>query len=370
MSRTHLSKHQKTKVLYVDDEEGNLSSFKASFRRECKVFLATSPAEGLKILEEEPDFHVVIADQRMPQMTGTEFLSKVKDIYPDTVRMLLTGYSDIEAVADAINKGQVYRYIDKTWDYKNIQTAIVNARDIYDTKMELREKNESLEKALKELDHFVYSVSHDLRAPLASILGIVNLAKIEIKDATSLEYFDMIKSMVDKLDTFLHQVIDYYYGNRNNTSDDEINFNQLVEGITEGYLYDPATRDVSLDIQLDSDGSKFISNEVKLKIILGNLISNAIKYQKENNDDQKVDIHIEVKNGAADITIRDNGVGISEEMKEKVFEMFYRASHKSLGSGLGLYIVKESVESLGGTIDLNSLQGEGTTISIHLPALS
>lgn len=358
----------KTKVLYVDDEPSNLSSFNASFRKEFDVMVAENAEEGMKILESAPDTHVVIADQRMPGTTGVEFLSQIRPVYPDIIRILLTGYSDIEAVIGAINEGQVYRYIDKPWDFENIKIALKNAREIYDTRRELKEKNKSLQKALKELDQFVYSVSHDIRAPLTSIQGIINLAKMETEDPSSIEYFDMIKSMVDKLDTFVHQVIDYYYGNRQNRNKDVIDFENMIANIIEGYRLDPETQDIDINIDLNVQ-EDFVSNNIKIKIILGNLISNSIKYQKDNSSDKSVMLNVRADSNYAHIVIEDNGVGIEEEQLERVFDMFHRASHKSIGSGLGLYIVKESVESLGGSINLSSKEGEGTRIELTIPSM-
>lgn len=358
----------KTKVLYVDDEKSNLVSFKASFRQEFDVLTANSAAEGLEMLENELDTHVVIADQRMPEMTGVQFLAEIRPRYPDIVRILLTGYSDIEAVIGAINKGQVYRYINKPWDYENIRIALRNAREIYDTKKELKEKNRRLEKALKELDQFVYSVSHDIRAPLTSIQGIINLALLESTENSSKEYFEMIKSMVDKLDTFVHQVIDYYYGNRHNKNFDEIDFASLMENITEGYQYDPETKDIDIRVKLDIK-EPFVSNKIKMRIILANLIANSIKYQREDNGDKWVRVEITTDKEKANILVEDNGIGIEKEQLERVFEMFHRASHKSIGSGLGLYIVKDSVESLDGDIKMSSQPDKGTKVEITLPNL-
>lgn len=358
----------KTKVLYVDDEKSNLVSFKASFRQEFNVLTANSAEEGLEILENELDTHVVIADQRMPEMTGVQFLAEIRPRYPDVVRILLTGYSDIEAVIGAINRGQVYRYINKPWDYENIRIALRNAREIYDTKKELKEKNRRLEKALKELDQFVYSVSHDIRAPLTSIQGIINLALLESRESSSKEYFEMIKSMVDKLDTFVHQVIDYYYGNRHNKNFDEIDFATLMENITEGYRYDPETNDIDIKVNLDIK-EPLISNKIKMRIILANLIANSIKYQREDNGDKWVKVEITTDKQKAEILVEDNGIGIEQEQLERVFEMFHRASHKSIGSGLGLYIVKDSVESLDGDIKMSSQPNKGTRVEITLPNL-
>jgi len=169
-------------VLYVDDEQNNLNAFRAAFRRDFRIYTAINAVEALKHLKKYPDIKVIIADQRMPDITGVEFFEKVRFIYPNKVRVILTGYSDISAVIDAINKGQVYRFIDKPWNHEMIKNTVSNATEIYDTRKNLHDKNASLQRAYNELDKFVYSVSHDLRSPLMSILGIANLAELDVTD--------------------------------------------------------------------------------------------------------------------------------------------------------------------------------------------
>lgn len=132
------------RILYVDDEVNNLRSFKATFRREFKVQTAESAKAGLEILEDNP-FHIIISDQRMPEMTGVEFFEKLTEDNPEPIRILLTGYSDIDAVIGAINKGRVYHYITKPWDERYLRNVINNAYEIY----RLRAENKALMEDLK-----------------------------------------------------------------------------------------------------------------------------------------------------------------------------------------------------------------------------
>ena len=138
-------------ILYVDDEQNNLTAFKATFRRDFKIFTAISAAEGVKVLDEE-DIHILITDQRMPVMTGVEFLESILEKYPDMIRILLTGYTDIEAVIDAINKGQVYRYITKPWDETELRMTIKNAFEVYNLKKENKELLIKLKRANEQLE--------------------------------------------------------------------------------------------------------------------------------------------------------------------------------------------------------------------------
>lgn len=135
----------KVRILYVDDEENNLTAFKATFRRNFTIFTAISGAEGRKVLDTE-NINIIITDQRMPEMTGVEFLSSILPVYPEPIRILLTGFADIEAVINAINQGQVYRYVTKPWDPKELAITIMNAFEIF----RLRRENEQLTKDLME----------------------------------------------------------------------------------------------------------------------------------------------------------------------------------------------------------------------------
>ncbi len=136
---------EKVRILYVDDEENNLTAFKATFRRDFTVFTALSGAEGRVILDKE-DINIIVTDQRMPQMTGVEFLASILPDHPKPIRILLTGFADIEAVINAINLGQVYRYITKPWDAKELMISIMNAYEIW----HLRQENEQLTQDLLE----------------------------------------------------------------------------------------------------------------------------------------------------------------------------------------------------------------------------
>lgn len=135
--------NEKINILYVDDEENNLMSFKATFRLKYNVIIAVSGDEALKIMEKKP-IEIIITDQRMPQMTGIEFLEKVLEKYPDPMRILLTGYSDMNAVIDAVNKGKIYHYLAKPWIEDEINMTIARAYEAFSDKRKIKELNEKL----------------------------------------------------------------------------------------------------------------------------------------------------------------------------------------------------------------------------------
>lgn len=142
---------KKISVLYVDDEEHNLKSFKASFRRDFEIHLAISGKEGLKILKEQ-DINVILTDQRMPEMTGIEFLIEADKVNPEPIRILVTGYSDINAVIDSINKGEIYRYISKPWNEEELKQTIISAFEVFNLRRENKDLIGKLERANDQLE--------------------------------------------------------------------------------------------------------------------------------------------------------------------------------------------------------------------------
>lgn len=355
----------KARILYVDDEPGNLTGFKATFRRDYRVVTAQSAREAMDILKEQ-EFEVIISDERMPDITGVEFFQAILDDYPKPVRMLLTGYADIDSVIKAINEGQVYRYISKPWEENDMRMTIDNALQFYEAHNQLRERNIELEKAYTELERFVYSASHDLRAPLASVLGLVRLAKMENEQPDQSMYMDKIETSVNKLDMLLQNIISYYRSARLDKDHEAIDMNKLVQGTLESFEYYENAGQIAFDVTVDA-GATFMGDATRTQIVLNNLVSNAIKYQRTDEPNKKVNIKVQVTPERALIEVSDNGTGIAPEEKESIFTMFYRSQAKNAGSGIGLYIVKETLDRLGGTIQLESTLGEGSEFTVEIP---
>jgi len=323
-----LSSGQRPGILYIDDELNNLHSFKATYRRDFEVITAETAVEARQKLEEHPNILVIVSDQRMPDTTGVEFFESIKEDYPYLVRILLTGYADIEAVIDAINKGQVYRYITKPWDDHELKLTRDNAIDYYNTKNELRDRNRELQKAYNELEKFVYSASHDLRAPLASVLGVIQLAKLENENAGFDDYLNKMEASVNRLDMLLQNIISYYRNLKSEEEIFEINFEALTKDILATFEYYEDAQDVNFESHIQQEGT-FRSDEGRIRIILNNLVSNAIKYQRAEEPDKKVKITVTAKDGAAEIQVADNGIGIPPESQREVFNMFYRSTEEN-----------------------------------------
>lgn len=354
-------------ILYLDDEINNLHSFKAKFRGDYSIFLANNTPEAYQILEREPNIHIIISDQRMPDMTGVDFFASIISKYPYLVRILLTGYSDISAVIDAINKGHVYRYLEKPWNDIEMQLAIDNAYQFYFINNQLKMKNDELRKINEELNRFAYSASHDLKAPVKSMQGILSLVNAESKGEQN-KLLGYLSESVKKLDYFINNITDYYRNTRIEKTFTEIDFNKIVHESIEVIeeTHNCNVKDIQFSINILQEIG-FINDEFRINVLISYLLSNAIKYQKNRETNKTIGIDIYVTEKRAKIKISDNGIGIPEKHLEHIYKMFYRGTSQSTGSGIGLYIVKETLEKLDGSIQVISQEGVGTTFEIEIP---
>jgi two-component system, sensor histidine kinase and response regulator len=361
-----LSTQEKIKVLYIDDEQNNLNSFKATFRFDYTVLVAMTAVQAYEHLAAHNDIAVVLCDQRMPDITGSKFFEEMREKYPDPVRMLLTGYADIEAVIEAVNKGHIFRYIKKPWTDSDITSAIEEGNKFYITTALLGTKNNELQSAYDELGKFAYSVTHDLRGPLLSVLGALDLAK-HLDDINELkELLHMMDAAVKKLDEFIKSTHDYYNLKRGKIVFEKIDFNTVLSDTAALFRIAGKMDNIRFDYKVHQE-EQFWSDDTSIKIILNNLFSNAFKFQRKNISDKYVDVNVDVKEGVATIIVKDNGIGIHESHINNIFAMFYRATSEGPGSGFGLYNVKDALSKLNGNIEVSSVVNEGTTFTVTIP---
>ncbi|MEL7002013.1 MAG: ATP-binding protein [Bacteroidota bacterium] len=231
---------------------------------------------------------------------------------------------------------------------------------------ELQGTNDRLKIINSELDNFVYRSSHDLVAPLKSLRGLINLASIDRDDHNLTAYFEQMTSSVTKLEEFIKSIMEYSVNNKVEVKNESVCFDLIIKEITEAIrYYDKADR---VRIVKLYDPSIILHVDVKrLVILLSNLITNAIKYHNYEQEDPFVEIDLKKSDLESSISVRDNGLGISKEHLDNIFDMFYRASERSEGSGLGLYIVKETLKTLEGRIEVISELGVGTTFKVSIP---
>ncbi|MGZ6555072.1 MAG: ATP-binding protein, partial [Bacteroidia bacterium] len=244
-----------------------------------------------------------------------------------------------------------------------ITGVAIFARDISSRKNIERQ----LEYKVKELNTFMYKATHDLRSPLVSVMGLVQLAKDQTADNELLKYFDMIDLSVHKMDNLLIDLVKIVNVSQGKLIAESIDFDSIIDDILISLSHYPEFSEIVFKRQIHSD-VVFKSDKRLLYSIFQNLIDNAIKYKRPSYVvEPLIIITANVSAEQVQIGITDNGIGIPEGVKDRVFEMFYRGNSSPNGTGLGLYIVKTSVEKLGGKIMLNSIEGKGTSINVIIP---
>lgn len=243
----------------------------------------------------------------------------------------------------------------------------ITTRKAYEQALE--HTNSELRKTNHELDKFVYSVSHDLRAPLLSMQGIVDITAEETKEELTSVHMNMLKGSISRLDNFVGDILNYSRNARGEMKTVNIEFKKVIAEVSNDLKYmanDNKKIDIAIDVQ---QNGMFLSDEGRIRIVMNNLLSNALRYHNPSAERPYVRISANVTNEVAEIEISDNGIGIAEKDQQKVFDMFYRVSERSAGSGLGLYIVKETIAKLHGEIKMGSTPGVGTKFLITIPNL-
>ena len=225
--------------------------------------------------------------------------------------------------------------------------------------------NIELLKTNKELDRFVYSISHDLRSPLTSVQGLVSIIEDESEDPATLKHIQMIKNSIERLDEFIKKILSYSQNNRTELDIETISVKKTILNIVDCLQNMKQANGIHFEIDVQ-ELSPFSTDKLRFNTIMENLISNAIKYHKMSGTERFIKVKAIVNEQVLQLEIADNGIGIPLQHQEKIFDMFFRISSKSEGSGIGLYIVKDTIEKLEGSINILSQPKAGTTFKMNL----
>jgi two-component system sensor histidine kinase/response regulator len=369
-------------ILYVDDDQENLRALRRLFRKHYDVLLAESGGEGLQLLHAHSPIPIIIADQRMPGMTGIEFLEKTIEISPDSIRMIITGFTDVQALIDAINTGRVYRYITKPWDEQELAVTIKRAIESYELKIkntqllvDLQHKNEDLERSYKTLQEtqekliqseklasigrLASRIAHELRNPIQGIRMGIELLKQDLssdRHHTTLQHIDQEITAANKI---VHDLLEYA---REMTFEyTETDVNTLIEGV----LYNLAEKITERQITVNThygDIGVIIADGIRIRQAMLNIIQNSIE-AVEQGGTLTITTTSQDEN-AVIISVQDTGCGITPEHQQRIFEPFFTT--KEHGVGLGMSIVHKIIEAHGGTIHIKSREGIGTTFTVVL----
>lgn len=228
----------------------------------------------------------------------------------------------------------------------------------------LVQKNKELKKINAQMDRFMYSAYHDVRAPIASVLGLANILRMELQEDKYDDYFNKIEESLNKLDYFVNDVKNFSQNARQRIESKRIDFNSLIISTWRKFKYAHEIIDLSVKVE---EGIFFYSDQARIGLILENILKNCIQFRDETKVENYIKINIKMTYDKAVIEIVDNGIGIGKTHLEKIFNMFYRATENSKGAGLGLYISKETVLKLKGNINVESELGLGTIVNIEIP---
>ncbi|HZK82115.1 MAG TPA: hybrid sensor histidine kinase/response regulator [Humisphaera sp.] len=380
-------------ILVVDDEPDVVKSVQDLLRLEYKVLGATRARQAMEIMATE-EVHVVMTDQRMPEITGVEFLRQIRGDYPEAIRLLFTGYADIRAVIDAINQGNVYRYITKPWDPEELETVIRQAVERYDLLVERRKLMENLQVSNDELARtndelkranelkraFIQVASHELRTPLTILLGLEQLALQQMIDPHPIRpLLVRMDSAGKRLQRIMDQLVkmlnagNFDRGLDRKPADMAALLNDAAEDVR------PFTnlRRQTLTVDVPGDLGTMDVEASKIRDTVSHLLLNAVKFTPDGGA-----VTLSAKKGdggGVEIRVADTGGGIDESCQARLFEPFFTGfdvSHHSSGHyefgrrgmGLGLSIARAFVEMHGGRISCQSEPGRGSVFTIVLPA--
>lgn len=273
------------------------------------------------------------------------------------------------------NKGKSYWAeisFDPVFDNNNSISSFIGLLSNIDKRKkaesDITSQNDMLKKVNHELDHFVYRVSHDLRAPISSVMGLIKLCKIETEKDQLEKNFDFQLKNLQKLDRFIKDILEFSLNARMEIQHSEIDFKTCISDIFNNLNFLGINRAITKEINIEQN-SKFISDDRRMNMILSNLLSNAIRFADISKPEPFIHIDVKVTDEDVFIIITDNGVGIEEQYLDKIYDMFFRANFKNTGSGLGLYIVKEAINKLNGNITVNSIHQKGTSFMVRIPNL-
>jgi len=357
----------------VEEDAGLLDRVLTKEKIKFTRLRVTSREDFIKALSDfEPN--VILSDHALPQFNSVEALKITQERKIDAPFIIVTGTVSEEFAVSCLKKG-ADNYVLKT-NLSRLPSAIAhslreheNIRIRKEQEVALEKKNADLIKINRELDAFIYSISHNLRAPLASVIGLVNIAKLDHSknEETVGQYFDLMGKSALRLDDTLKEISSYAQNLRTEVELSKIDLKKLVDENFDrlknlrGFPGIEVQFDINSDVPLYSDSQR-------LSMILFNLFSNSIKYKDDRKSNSLIGIKASVSSTCAVINIHDNGVGIHPDYLPKVAKMFFRANEKSDGAGLGLYVVSEVVQKLKGTMIITSAYGKWTNVEVTLPS--
>jgi two-component system, sensor histidine kinase and response regulator len=363
---------EKPYLLCLDDESHNLDALERIFRKKFNVLKAIDGLTAFGFLNSYPHIPIIISDQRMPEISGVEFLEKSINTHPDSIRILLTGYTDIESVIESVNKAQIYRYLTKPWDAIDLSNTVDQALEKFYLRKEIGLKNAELELAyneLKQLDlaksQFMILINHELKTPLTTILSFTELLKETLLSEEQTLFLDRINKSSDKLKKIIDDVLLILKGELETiiVKNQTMNVAELLKQIPQEIQKNLKLKNQTL--VEDFSFSDLTTDPHLLTMAFHRALHNATKFGLAQS-------HIEVKtmtrNNKKIISLFNKGPAISQSVINKIFQPFQldeNIMNHSVGMGLGLTICHTILKSLGGTLEIKNVT-EGVEVTFIL----
>lgn len=366
----------KPTILCVDDEVDNLDALERLFRKKYQILKADSAEKALEVVREHgKNISLILTDQRMPKMSGVELLEEVIKIQPEIIRILITGFTELESVIQAVNKGQIYRYITKPWDPTDLGNTVDRAIERFYLSHELKEKTIALEMAYKELktldeakSKFMILINHELKTPLTSIINFLSLLHETKLDEDQKLYTDRMEKSANKLKQIIEDVLIIM---KSETGQLQIDPQSLLLSNTEIYLNEENKKllqNKKIKLQEHFEALEFRADKRLFLQIINRIVNNALKFAHEGTT---VEIVGKKAGSFYEFQITNNGPQISDEALKKIFQPFYleeNIMNHSLGLGLGLSICDKLLKLHGTYLNIRNTD-DGVQVSFYFPLI-
>lgn len=392
-TRGNGTERKRRTLLIVDDEVDVLESLRHQFHRTYRVLTSPSGTEAIELLRAN-DVEVILSDQRMPGMSGDVLLRRARELKPDTIRMLFTGYADIQAVISAVNEGHIFRYILKPWDSVELEGIIRQGIEQHDllaerrrliaelqeTNARLTEANDELARAGKLKTAFIEVASHEFNTPITLVLGLTELLRLSNPNRSEqeAEILRQITSSGRQLSRLVTSMLTLLRAEdfRKTLERQPVELRELIGRVVEQVRPFIIARSLKLELNLVDDLGTFDLDADKICAVLINLLTNAIKFTPDGG---RLELAARLTAGdQAEITVEDRGIGLEPQALAHLFQPFFTqfdpSRHSSgdfgfckRGLGLGLCIAKQFVDMHGGRIFAESLAEGGTRVTVILP---
>ena len=394
--------YKKGNLLIIDDEIEVLNTLKRVFYKDYHLHLTQSSKNAFSIMKKF-NIEVILCDQLMPEIKGSEFLKKAKSLYPNAIGILTTGYSELNDIIMSINDDNIFRYVTKPWNTIDLKKsvkeafeknflirenetmidALKNSNIILEDKVrektqELEENNKNLQKSLNSQQEFTTNISHELKTPLNVISAAVQLlslycnnGSLDDKRNLVIRYLDSIKQNSFRLSKLINNIVDsskiqsgFFELHLSNN-----NIVEVVEDIVLSVTTFTDSKGLNIIFDTDIEEKVIACDQEKIERMILNLISNAIKFSDKGNE---IFVNVKDKNEFVEISVEDNGIGIEKNQLETIFDRFKQIekslSRNAEGTGIGLSLVKSIVELHSGSIHVESIIGKGSKFTIMLPS--